>query len=559
MLTQLYETLQSGVLTPYSRTTYEYDSNSQLRTLSEQELFKNGSWELNSRYVYKYDENGNKLFESYEDFKLTGGSDFFNRRYTYVYNDSNKLLVELRETRKSNKLDSSTRYTYTYDENNNRLSHLTEQYNAGWMNQSQVTYTYDENNNELSYLYQTWKAGKWDTLYATFYTYDENSNQLSYTDASYDSGTGTWIINERFSYTYDEYGRNISFQEEYNFDASGVSSDRSLNTYTYDENDNRITYLNEGFYNNVRTFSSYSTYTYDANNIVIGDTYENYDEHDVLKSNYRRTYTQNENGRYLTGMAETKSGPTWKPYRTSLRDPRNPKSSYGIYGSYTISNIHFYEASYITICDRDTTHIVGNICQGDVFYFDGKELNTSGTYEAFYKNSEGCDSLVILNLTIIPLPDNSITQNDNILIANENDASYQWVDCNDNNSPIEGETNKSFVATKTGRYAVIVNKASCISTSDCYSVEVSSITNATFDKGISLYPNPTIDKITLDIHQIEEQTTAYIYNTQGVLVKEVNINKHSQDISTSELNSGFYIIKIKTQNNSAVRSFVVQK
>ncbi len=41
-------------------------------------------------------------------------------------------------------------------------------------------------------------------------------------------------------------------------------------------------------------------------------------------------------------------------------------------------------------------------CNGESYLFDGKTYSTSGTYSGIFKNAKGCDSLVTLQLTIIP-------------------------------------------------------------------------------------------------------------------------------------------------------------
>ncbi|MEY3049429.1 MAG: hypothetical protein RL365_1467 [Bacteroidota bacterium] len=62
---------------------------------------------------------------------------------------------------------------------------------------------------------------------------------------------------------------------------------------------------------------------------------------------------------------------------------------------------------------------------------------------------------------------NGVTQTDVTLTADQNNATYQWIDCDNNNSPILGETNQSFTPTVTGNYAVEVTVNGCTSVSEC--------------------------------------------------------------------------------------------
>lgn len=47
---------------------------------------------------------------------------------------------------------------------------------------------------------------------------------------------------------------------------------------------------------------------------------------------------------------------------------------------------------------------------------------------------------------------------------------YQWIDCDNGNTPIAGANNQTHTATANGDYAVILGSGSCADTSNCYSV-----------------------------------------------------------------------------------------
>ncbi len=49
-----------------------------------------------------------------------------------------------------------------------------------------------------------------------------------------------------------------------------------------------------------------------------------------------------------------------------------------------------------------TTNINQQICDGQTYLFDGNDLNTTGTYTATFSTSAGCDSIVTLNLSVVP-------------------------------------------------------------------------------------------------------------------------------------------------------------
>lgn len=61
----------------------------------------------------------------------------------------------------------------------------------------------------------------------------------------------------------------------------------------------------------------------------------------------------------------------------------------------------------------------------------------------------------------------NVDLNDVTLTSQQNGTSYQWIDCDDNNSPINGATNQSFQVIESGNYAVILGTGTCADTSEC--------------------------------------------------------------------------------------------
>lgn len=59
------------------------------------------------------------------------------------------------------------------------------------------------------------------------------------------------------------------------------------------------------------------------------------------------------------------------------------------------------------------------------------------------------------------------TQSANQLFANQTGATYQWIDCDNNNAPIDGETNQFFAPDYSGNFAVEVTVNGCSAISDC--------------------------------------------------------------------------------------------
>lgn len=109
-------------------------------------------------------------------------------------------------------------------------------------------------------------------------------------------------------------------------------------------------------------------------------------------------------------------------------------------------------------------------------WIDGITYTASNDSATFIlTNAEGCDSLVTLNLVVNSTPSNSITQTGATLTADATGLIYQWVDCDNGNSPMLGETNQSFTPANTGNYAVEITSANCTILSDCFLIDYTSI------------------------------------------------------------------------------------
>jgi uncharacterized delta-60 repeat protein len=69
-------------------------------------------------------------------------------------------------------------------------------------------------------------------------------------------------------------------------------------------------------------------------------------------------------------------------------------------------------------------------------------------------NATGCDSIVTTTLTINDTPVNTVTISSNTITADQNGATYKWLDCNNGNALISGATAQSYTVSASGNYAV---------------------------------------------------------------------------------------------------------
>ena len=167
-------------------------------------------------------------------------------------------------------------------------------------------------------------------------------------------------------------------------------------------------------------------------------------------------------------------------------------------------------------------------------------------------NSCGSDSIMAITVTILPAIDTSVSNTSPLLTANATGASYQWLDCDNANAIITGETGVSYTATANGNYAVEITLGSCIDTSACENVTgigVSEIEN----KVISIYPNPTKDLIIVDFGNIKGNVNYTLTSVEGkVVYQENNVSDNKVSVDISNNSKGIYFLKVEANNQYKV-------
>lgn len=114
-----------------------------------------------------------------------------------------------------------------------------------------------------------------------------------------------------------------------------------------------------------------------------------------------------------------------------------------------------------------------SICKGDVYDFHGKEYEKAGTYYYTQSNEFMCDSVYMLQLTVLPqLEAPKVTVEGSCTLVSSAEKNNQWF--KEDGTPIEGATEQKFTPTEDGIYYVAVGNGSCLSEpSQAYRVQVS--------------------------------------------------------------------------------------
>lgn len=194
------------------------------------------------------------------------------------------------------------------------------------------------------------------------------------------------------------------------------------------------------------------------------------------------------------------------------------------------------------------THI---ICEGDsLSWIDGNTYyssNSSATHPLIGGASNGCDSIITLQLIVNDNPTPTIIVENGIELKTQLYSSYQWLY---NNNFISGATAQNYIATQNGNYNVLVNDNNgCNATSPSVNVTLVGIEEIeNIYRNIKVYPNPTNEFLNIDAESAISEII--IINSLGEIVFEQIIPNSSISIDTRNLTSGIYFVKI---GNSVVK------
>ncbi len=202
----------------------------------------------------------------------------------------------------------------------------------------------------------------------------------------------------------------------------------------------------------------------------------------------------------------------------------------------------------LTVTPPDTVHVTAGICNGAAYLLPGgRRVYTSGVYTDLVSAAAGCDTVVVTTLDVAII-DVGVTQSGSTLSANITDLdTYQWINCA-TMQPVDGATGSSFTPEERGFYAVAVTLNNCPDTSACFPIgmEGMSIDELAGPGSVRLYPNPARDILFIEstggsvIHNIA------LYSMLGATVYQSQPNTAQHTITTSELPSGVYMIRVQT-------------
>lgn len=184
---------------------------------------------------------------------------------------------------------------------------------------------------------------------------------------------------------------------------------------------------------------------------------------------------------------------------------------------------------------------------------NGMVYSFPGQFRDTIVNADGCDSVLILNLTIYAQSNVSVIQNsDGSLTASLSGGFYHWLNCADNS--VVG-TQQTFMPISNGSYAVVYispDWTQCNDTSNCIVVTQLALNEGDFEI-IYFHPNPTSDQVTITM--TANSANLRVYDIQGKMVAEQKVVSGSE-VSLKEFETGVYLFEIVSEGNRTVKRVV---
>jgi len=150
--------------------------------------------------------------------------------------------------------------------------------------------------------------------------------------------------------------------------------------------------------------------------------------------------------------------------------------------------------------------------------------------------------------------DTSVVILNDTLFSNASNATYQWLDCNNNNVAIPGATSQSYSTPLNGNYAVVITQGSCIDTSSCMEMIILGDKEFELHKDYTIYPNPTSGTIFIQLKKGFKETFIEVVNMLGEVIhtEEVKGDSYSYDIAAK----GVYLLKITSNSNTNIEKII---
>jgi hypothetical protein len=207
-------------------------------------------------------------------------------------------------------------------------------------------------------------------------------------------------------------------------------------------------------------------------------------------------------------------------------------------------------ATWTTNLLSDSSFLYTGLQQGTCYGIWVRALGGAGSCPNNAATYFDCCTIVLSNV---------VTQNGITLSAVAAGPSivYQWMDCNNGNALITGETGQSFTPIANGDYAVRIEDDVNSVLSTCNTVNVTTITALTDALGILCYPNPTTGLLQIEREQTE-LLDIQIFDCLGRVLFTQKTNETQLNLDLTAYPTGIYTIDFKSATKSISQKVIKQ-
>lgn len=217
-----------------------------------------------------------------------------------------------------------------------------------------------------------------------------------------------------------------------------------------------------------------------------------------------------------------------------------------------------------TIHDADNDTIHFTITSSDTSLIHPQNISVShvdSVYTLHFKSSvnhSGSDTLWVTGndgyggsvqfqmlVQVKTLPDLTVTQHSDTLLALETDAGYQWLDCS-TGTPLAGANNPQFIPSTNGVYSVVITKNNCSDTTACFTVTTAGFANPLTKQQLIVQPNPAQE--TVDIRVSDDVDARFQSVSITNLIGETLLKKTDVQgsVRIASLPAGIYFIRAQS-------------
>jgi hypothetical protein len=227
------------------------------------------------------------------------------------------------------------------------------------------------------------------------------------------------------------------------------------------------------------------------------------------------------------------------------------------------------ENQSICLNDNTTIEISTNVGMSSYLLYVGEELISDSqsnlielspkettTYRLTGVPENGCEVNsvnFIIEVTDLAVP--GILVSGNVLESSIAGDSYQWfIDGN----ILEDQTGKVMVAKVSGDYTVEVSKGNCSNLSDAFTFNEEVLNaNKVLEKALKLYPNPVVDKMFIELNDINSVDIT-IFTITGKFIDSFVLNSGQSEIDMAKFSKGTYLIQIKSDKGIVTKRIIKQ-